>query len=104
MPAVLLDAYQDWYCPACGLEDRVRPPQPNRFHVCPRLHDLTAPMALAGADCKMVANLREEYAGAELLTLGDDGRPWMNIETWHADGHNDVAVFAPCARASIRFD
>jgi hypothetical protein len=104
MPAVLLNAYQDWHCPACGREERVSPPVPNRFHTCPKLHFLTAPMVLAGSDCKVIASLRGDYAGREVLTLGDDGRPYMNVETWYADGRNDCVVFAPCARASLRSD
>ena len=106
MPAVLLDAYQDWFCPACGFEERTRPVPPGaaRMHTCPKLHYLSAPLAVAGSDCKIVASLREDYTGKEILTLGDDGRPYMNIQTWHADGHNDLVVNAPCARASFAID
>lgn len=104
MPAVLLIAHQDWHCPACGLDEQVRPPVPNRFHICPALQYLTAPMVLAGTDCKLVAHVREDWLGREIQESGEDGRPYMSIETVHADGHTDLAVFAPVARASLHLD
>ena len=107
MPAVLLTpGYQDWKCPACGLEERTRPYPPNsaRMHTCPRLHYITAPMVPASADATTVAVERADWLGSEVQETGDDGRPYMAVETWYADGHNDTAVHAPCARASIRFD
>jgi hypothetical protein len=103
--AVLLSpGYTEWSCPACGLSDRTGPLPPNaaRFHPCPALHSLAAPLIRGPADCKTEATLRADYAGTEILTVGDDGRPWMNVTTTHADGHTDVAVFAPLAAASLR--
>jgi hypothetical protein len=99
----LLDAYQDWSCPECGLTERTRPHPPNatRFHVCPRLHYLTAPLVRAGSDCKLVANERGDYLGKEIQQSGDDGRPYMSVYTVYGDGRNDCAVFAPLARASL---
>lgn len=103
MPAVLLDAYVDWSCPECGLVQRTRPLPPNsaRMHICPALHDLSAPMVRAGSDCKLVANVREDYIGSEIQATGDDGRPYMSIYTVYADGRNDCVVNAPVARAII---
>ena len=104
--AVLLEAYTDWACPACGYAERTRPLPPNaaRFHVCPRLHMITAPLARAGTDCKLVAAERQDYLGREIQETGDDGRPYMNVTTVHADGHTDLAVHAPVARASLTVD
>lgn len=101
--AVILDSFQDWYCPACGLEDRTRqhPPNATRFHVCPRLHMLTAPLLRAGSDAKIVATEREDYLGREIQATGDDGRAYMNCVTVHADGHTDCAVFAPLAQGRL---
>jgi hypothetical protein len=106
MPAVLLDAYTDWFCPACGKEDRTRPVPPNsaRFHPCPSLHDLSAPLVRAGSDCKLVANERQEYLGREIQATGDDGRPYMSVYTVYADGRNDCVVNAPVARAILSTD
>ncbi len=104
MDVPLLEAWQDWSCPACGLEERVKPPLPpngTRFHPCPKLHGLTAPMARAGTDCKLTASPREDYLGAEVQRTGDDGRPYMNVITEHADGHTDCAVFSPVARGYL---
>ncbi len=101
--AVLLDAWQDWKCPNCGLEDRTRPLPPNaaRFHPCPRLHMLKAPLVPAGMDCKVVAVGREEYLGSEIQRSGDDGRPYAGVRTERADGSNDLAVFAPLAQGRV---
>jgi hypothetical protein len=101
--AVLLDAWQDWECPNCHLAERTRPLPPNasRFHQCPKLHMLVAPLLRAGADCKVVAHVRGDYLNGETQRTGDDGRPYMSVETVHADGHTDVAVNAGLATAHI---
>jgi hypothetical protein len=93
--AGLLDAWQDWECPNCHLTDRTRPlpPHASRFHACPGLHGLTAPLVRAGTDCKVVANERGDHLNGETQRTGDDGKPYMAVETVHADGHNDLAVF-----------
>ncbi len=99
MVALLLDAYQDWSCPNCGLSDRTpaTPANATRFHPCPKLHGLTAPLIRAGTDCKVVAVEREDYLRGGIQRTGDDGRPYMAVETERADGSTDRAVFAECA-------
>lgn len=92
-------AYQTWRCPACGLEERT-PPRPNRFHTCPKLRFMTAPMVLAGTDAKVTIVERQDYVGKERVMLDPElGRPVMSIVTERADGSNDVMVFAPTATA-----
>jgi hypothetical protein len=100
MTAVLLDAYQDWYCPNCHVTDRTRPLPPNatRMHTCAALRSLTAPLIRAGSDCKVIAVQREDYLGKEIQQTGDDGRPYSGVQTIRADGSNDVAAFAPVAQ------
>ena len=105
MPVVpLLEAWQDWECPNCGRTERTRPLPPNatRFHPCPRLHMLTAPLVRAGTDCKVEAVEREDYLAGEIQRTGDDGKSYAGVRTERADGSNDLAAFAPLARASIR--
>ena len=99
----LLVAFTDWHCPACGADERTRPLPPNaaQMHRCPRLHGIAAPMVRAGADCTLVAVEREDYLGSEIQETGDDGRPYMNVTTVHADGHTDVAVHAPLAQVRL---
>ena len=99
----LLDAWQDWECPNCHASERTRPLPPNasRFHECPKLHGLTAPLVRAGSDCKVVAAVREDYLGKEVQRTGDDGRTYMNVTTVHADGRTDAAVFSPPARGYL---
>jgi hypothetical protein len=101
--AVLLEAWQDWECPACGKETRTRPVPPNggQFHRCPRLHGLTAPMVRAGTDCRLAAVDRGDYVGREHVQLGDDNRAYMAIETRHGSGRLDCAVLAPAAIARL---
>jgi hypothetical protein len=104
VPPVLLNAYQDWECPACHKTDRTGPVVPNgtRFHPCPKLHGLSAPMVRAGTDCKLVPVLRQDYVGTELVqTAPEDGRPYMSLLTRYADGRNDAIVYAPTARATL---
>ena len=88
----LLDAWQDWECPNCHVTERTRPLPPNasRFHECPRLHGLTAPLVRAGTDCKVVAAVREDYLGKEVQRTGDDGKPYMNVTTVHVCPPNDA--------------
>ena len=92
-------AYQTWRCPNCGLEERT-PPRPNRFHTCPKLRFMTAPMVLAGTDAKVTIHERDDYVGKDIVRLDPErGRPVMSIVTERADGSNDVMVFAPTATA-----
>lgn len=103
MGVPLLEAWQDWECPNCHLTERTRPLPPNasRFHTCPRLHGLTAPLVRAGTDCKVTAEEREDYLGEEIQATGDDGRPYMAVRTTRRDG-DDLAVNAGLAHAEIR--
>lgn len=104
MSGALLDAWQDWACPnGCDAGDRTRPLPPNasRFHCCPRLHGLTAPLIRAGTDCRVTAVERADYLGREEQRTGDDGRPYMAVETVHADGRTDLAVFPAVAASRL---
>lgn len=93
MPAVLLIAYTDWYCPNCSVTERTPPLPPNsaRFHTCPGLHMLTAPLLRAGTTAKVEAEERADYLGREIQATGDDGRPYMAVRTTRDDG-DDLMV------------
>ena len=97
---MLLDAWQDWECPNCRLTDRTRPlpPDAGRFHPCPGLHGLTAPLVRAGAGCRVTAVERADYLRGEKQATGDDGKPYMSVRTDYADGHNDLVVNPAVAR------
>jgi hypothetical protein len=107
--AIQLDpGWQDWVCPNnCGIApQRTRPLPPNasRFHPCPKVHGLTAPMVRAGTDATNRARLREDYEGTDhgsTQLAPEDDRPYMSLVTDYADGHNDAVVFAPVARARL---
>ncbi len=100
----LITAWQDWECPNCHQAERISPPLPanaTRFHTCPALHMLVAPLVPAGTDCKVVAHEREDYLGREEQRTGDDGKPYAAVRTVHADGHTDAAVFPGVAVARL---
>lgn len=107
----LLKTVRRWYCPNCRKEDTTTDARPHsRFHVCPKLGNLTAPMVPAGTSAKVTAHEREDYVGSERVTLDANGRPVMSIVTERSHGQ-DVAVFAPMAGDAralidqpIRFD
>ena len=100
---VLLESWQDWECPNCSVTERTMgvPPNAARMHTCPGLHGLTAPLVLAGTDCKVVAVERGDVLGREVQRTGDDGRPYMAVETVRADGSNDLMVFPGVAIAGV---
>jgi hypothetical protein len=88
---------QVWTCPNCGLEHRSDRVLPNRFHVCPRLRYLTAPMVLAGTAAKVELVERGDYIGRELVQLDPErGRPVQSIVTTRDNGQ-DCVVLAPTA-------
>jgi hypothetical protein len=99
---ILKVPYEDWYCPNCGIAERVAalPPGASRFHTCPRLHMLTAPLVRAGARCSVVAEERADYLNGEIQATGDDGRPYMAVRTIRDDGE-DLAVNAGLARGRL---
>lgn len=104
MEVPLLQApYEDWYCPNCGLTERVAmlPPGSSRFHTCPQLHMLTAPLVRAGISAKVEAEERADYLGSEIQATGDDGKPYMAVRVTRNDG-DDLMVNAGLARGRFR--
>lgn len=95
---VLLQPTQRWVCPNCSLEQVTHESRPHsRFHQCPGLNGLTAPMVPAGTKAKVTAHEREDYIGNDQVQL-HEGRPVMSVVTERDDGQ-DVVVFAPTATA-----
>ena len=101
MPALLPVARQGWECPNCWITEVTAPlpPGSSRFHSCPGLHMLIAPLVRAGLRCKVEAEERQDYLAGEIQNTGDDGKPYMAIRTTFAD-HDDLAVNAGLARVS----
>lgn len=99
----LLTVTEDWYCPNCDVTDATRdlPANSARYHTCPGLHMLTAPLVRAGVRCKVEAEERQDYLGRELQATGDDGKPYMAVRTTYED-HDDLAANAGLARAELR--
>jgi hypothetical protein len=98
----LLRTFDDWFCPNCDLTERTPalPPNGSRFHTCPGLHALTAPLVRVGTDCKVEAVERADYLACEVQSRGDDGKPYMAVRTTRRDG-TDVAVNAGLAQARL---
>lgn len=102
MPAHILEPpVQRWECSYCNTRATTKS-QPNRYHLCPGLKGVMAPMVLEGARGGVLVRVkvREDYVGKETVTYNDDGVPIMAVETLHADGSNDLAVMAPCVDAT----
>jgi hypothetical protein len=89
-----------WECPNCPATDITRGLYPNRFHACPGLHGLTAPLIRAGTRAKVTAVERGDYLDGEIQAAGDDGRAYMAVRTTRDDGE-DLAVNAGLARARL---
>lgn len=99
MATPIVSVVHDWYCPNCGATDQTREPRPHsRFHTCPKLHMMSAPMILKGTKAKVEAHEREDYIGKEKVQLFE-GRPIMSVTTTREDGSNDTTVYAPTAVA-----
>ena len=98
---VLLATVRHWHCPNCGLSDVTHEARPHsRFHTCPKLRGLSAPMLPAGIAAKVVAHEREDYVGTEDVQPDENGRPVMSVVTTRDDGQ-DAVVFAPTAHARV---
>lgn len=103
MGVPLLTAHVAWCCPNCQVTavSAPLPPGTRKFHACPGLHGLTAPLTEAGTRCEVTAELRQDYLGTEVQATGDDGRPYMSVRTEYGDGRTDLAVNAGLARARL---
>lgn len=90
-----LDSVQRWACPNCTLT-AVTHGAGNRFHDCPGLAGLYAPMVLDGVRCSVRAVLREDYVGREDVRWDGLGRPVMSVVVERDEGLDRV-VYAPTA-------
>lgn len=95
--------FEDWYCPNCGISERVAalPPGSSRYHTCPQLHMLSAPLLRANVYAKVEAEERTDYLRGEIQATGDDGKPYMAVRTTRDDG-DDLLVNAGLARGTLR--
>jgi hypothetical protein len=94
---VLVQPVHRWYCPNCRLTDVTHEARPHtRFHTCPKLRGLTAPLLRVGTQAKVTIQEREDYIGTENVRTDPDGRPVQSNITERNDGQ-DVTVFAPTA-------
>lgn len=100
---VLVARVTHWYCPACGLRDVTREAKPHtRYHPCPKLRGISAPLTEEGTKAKMELREREDYVGDEDVYRDPERkRPVMSITRTRDDG-TDAWVFAPTARVTIR--
>ena len=76
MALPLLMVTEDWACPNCATSCRTRglPPNASRYHQCPGLHGLNAPLVRAGTRCTVTAEERQDYLNGDKQAMGDDGK------------------------------
>jgi hypothetical protein len=99
---ISIETVREWYCPNCGLRSQTREARPHsRFHVCPKLRGLTAPMLPVGTSAKVTAHEREDYIGTDKVQTDANGRPVMSVVTTRDNGQ-DTAVFAPAATGGVK--
>lgn len=97
----LLSRVCHWTCPNCNNTEVTKEAEPHtRFHSCRGLFGLTAPMVLAGTQCKVEAKEREDYVGKDIVAYDGNGKAIMSIVTTREDG-NDCAVLAPCIEIGV---
>lgn len=97
----MIDFARRWYCPNCLATDVTREARIHvRYHTCPGLRYLSAPMVPVGTKAKVELHEREDYEGQDVghTFLDSTGRPVMSIVTTRDDG-TDTMVFAPTASA-----
>lgn len=106
-PVILEPPVQRWECAHCNTRAVTRG-EPNRFHMCPGLKGIMAPMTLEEERGKLLvrAKVREDYEGSDArgVQRDEDGRPIMAVETVHDDGHTDLAVLATCINMRLKVD
>jgi hypothetical protein len=94
---MMLKPVHRWSCPNCKVTSITHEAVPHtRFHTCPGLRGLTAPMVREGDRVQVRAVEREDYIGDS-----NAGRV-MAVVTDRPDGSNDTAVFAPTATIAAR--
>jgi hypothetical protein len=91
-------SWEEWHCPNCGLRDRQPASLGTRYHVCPKLHYLNAPMVREHAKVQLIR--RQDYVGSDTVQVDDEGRPVMAIETTRDEG-TDLIVMAPAVSVRI---
>ena len=95
----LLTVTESWCCPNCAASETTRglPANAARFHNCPGLHMLSAPLVRAGVRCQVTAEERQDYLNGDRQATGDDGKAYMAVRTTRGDGE-DLLVNAGLAR------
>lgn len=92
------DLYKYWYCPNCNAEARsLKTDSKKAFHPCPKIPGLMSPMLIKGQSGKIVARVREDYVGKELVQCDANGRPIMSVVVTRDEGE-DVAVYPGTAQ------
>jgi hypothetical protein len=104
MPVVdLVPPEQVWVCPYCPVSLRTKGHGTRTpLHECAGKAGFRLPMLAQGERGDIRVIEREDYVGREDVQVDADGRPIMRAEVEHEDGHSDVYVYAPTARAEVR--
>jgi hypothetical protein len=54
-----------------------------------------------GRQAQVVAVVREDYVGRDIVEYDENGRPISAVETQYSDGRTDLAVHAPCINVEV---
>jgi hypothetical protein len=104
-PVLLRVPFEEWFCPnGCYCTETLpaMPANSTRYHNCPKLHQLSAPLVRVGTDCTVEAIEREDYLNGDQQATGDDGKAYMSVVTNYADGRNDLLAHPGLAHAELR--
>lgn len=102
----ILNPRREWACPNCSARDTTVEARPHtRYHTCPGLGGISAPMLSAqeveNRAVRVRAIEREDYAGRSTVETDENGKAIMAVETERPDGSTDLAVLAPCINLEV---
>lgn len=104
-PTLLRVPFDEWYCPNgcyCTETTPAMPANASRYHNCPNLHQLSAPLVRVGTDCAVEAVEREDYLNGDQQATGDDGKAYMAVVTKYSDGRQALLAHPGLAHAELR--
>lgn len=107
----MMDVITRYYCPNCDQTLAVKNRRMSvdggkrdyHTHICPGLGGMHAPFIVEGVDCKVEAQVRDDFVGGDLVAYDEHGRPITAVTTTRDDGQDSQALL-PCATLSASRD
>lgn len=106
MAIPILRPRHEWACPNCNVRDVTTESRPHsQMHQCAGMSGILAPLIPAKdvdkRKARVVAVVREDYVGRDIVETDENGTPIAAVETQYADGRTDLAVHAPCINVEV---